>query len=259
MKKIFIILIVFVFCYTFNVKALDKSVFTVNSVSGTPGSEVVVSINLNNTSKYNSVGMFIPLNTLMVEYVSCEINGFSKASMKDCGLNPKNEVTFYAFTINNNLFNESGNILDIKLKIKDNIDQDIPMTMSVNSFSKSTTENLEYDIVDGIIKINGKVEEKTINSKDSLGKEVDEDVVWSSSNDDVAKVDDEGNVSFKDIGNTTIVAKNKNGKTVYEKSYQVNKKKSKSYSKYFIIAGIIVGVLAIIGVIILFIKKKRTR
>ena len=256
MKKIFLIISLLALFYTMDVSALDKSVFTVSSINANPGDEVTISINLNNSSKYNTIGMFIPLNTLMVEYVSCKINGFSDASMKNCGYNPKNEVTFYALQADGDLLNDNGNILDIKLKVKENITEDIPLSIRINSFDKNS-EKLEYDIISGVIKLNGEVKTTSVDSKEELGKEVDGEVEWSSTNDDVAKVDSNGNVSFKEIGNTTIVAKDKNGKTVYEKSYQVNKKEKFSIIKYLIIVAILLAIIGIIYVIIIAIIKKK--
>ena len=261
MKKLLLIIILFLL-FTINVNAEEKTVFSVNSTSAKPGDEVTISINMSNNPKFQSLAFFIPLNSIYVEFKSCSINGFNKATMKDCDINPRNEITFYAIQASdadNKLFTDTGNILEVKLKVKDDVKEDIPITLDMKNFARSTSEKLEYDVVNGIIKITGDFENKEVNSKDDLSGKVLEDVVWSSSDDSVATVDDKGKVTFNESGNTTITAKNKDGKTVYEKTYSVNKKDKKSINKFVIIGLVAVIIIVFVFLTIFFIKNKKSK
>lgn len=264
MKRLLFLIYIFSLFCAVDVYAQDKTTFTVSSVGAKAGDEVTISVNMKDNPNFQSLSLLIPLNSIYVEYESCEIIGFKKATMKDCGINPKNEVTFYAIQVSENdtkLFSDTGDILNVTLKIKDNVKEDIPITLDVKSYAQKVGEKLEYNVVNGMIKTTGELEEKVINSNEDLSDKVDEDVTWSSSNDDVAKVDSDGKVTFNESGNTTITAKNKNGKTVYEKTYVVNNKEKKNISKYLIIGIISIISITIIIIVMIFTIKfiKRTK
>ena len=253
MKRTILLVYLFLFNSLMEVNAADPSVFLSSNITAGNGEEVTITISLDSKTRYQSIGIFVPLDSTKVEYISCGINGFSSASLKDCGLNPRNEVTFYALTISENddrLFKENGDILDIRLRIKDNVHENIPINYEVSDFSKSSTEKLEFETISGVIAIDSDVESKDVDTAESLGEKVvdvskDDKITWSSSNDEVAVVDDNGKVSFNESGNTTITAKDSHGKIVFEKTYLVNKKIKKSIAKFIIIgiAGVIILVL----------------
>ena len=80
-------------------------------------------------------------------------------------------------------------------------------------------------------------------------------ITWTSSDNEVAKVDEKGNVEFTGSGNTTITAVDEAGKKLYEKTYLVNKKKKNHDKKYLMIS--IPIILLGIGLILFSQKKKR--
>lgn len=259
MKKILLLIIILISCFTINVHAAEKTTLAINSVAASPGNEVTVTVSIKDNPKFQNLSFFIPLNSLLVEYESCSVIGLNKASMKNCGLNPRNEITFYAFMVSKNddkYFEDTGDILSIKLKVKDGVKEDVPLKLTEVTYSN--TDALEYNLEDGLIKTTGEIENKVINSNDDLGKKVDKDkdVTWSSSNSDVAEVDKDGKVSFRESGNTTITAKDKNGKTIYEKTYNVDKKKDKPIVLYIVIGVVSVGVIILIALLCIKIKKR---
>ena len=267
MKKVLLLIILIISCFTINVNAQDKTTFSISKVAASPGNEVTVTVNMRDNPNFQTLSFFVPLNSLLVEYESCSVIGFDGASMKNCGLNPRNEITFYAFMVSKNddkFFTNSGDILNIKLKVKDGVKEDILLKLTDVSFYG--TGDLEYNLEDGLIKTTGEIENTVINSNEDLSKKVDKDkeVTWESSNSDVAKVDKDGKVSFRESGNTTITAKDKNGKTIYEKTYNVNKKKDLPIGLFIGIGIVAVGIIVLIVLIatkkikINFKKKKES-
>lgn len=259
MKKVFLFLLLFFFS-SFPVFASDKTLFTVKSITASSGDEVCVSISIQDNPRFELLSLELPIDVSQVDFISCDINGFSSAMMKSCDLNPHNEVVFYALTMykeENKLLEASGDILDIHLKIHDNVKKDIPLSLKVTSYGKSETESLDYDVVHGMIKIAGNIETKIVDEKTDLSDKVsDKDVVWNSSEGDVASVDENGQVTFHDSGNTTISATDKDGNVLYEKTYLVNKKRKRSFLP-FVIFGIGILLLGIIIFIILRIRGKK--
>ena len=246
-----------------DVYASDKTIFTVKGIEASAGNEVTITINMANNPKYELLSMKLPIDTTQVDFLECGINGFDQAMLKECSLNPKNELIFYALTMyteENKLMGDTGDILYIKLKIKDDVKKDIPLSLTVTDYGKNENEPLPFDVVNGMIKISGDIETTIIDQKEDLSKDVNKnsqgDVTWKSSDQEVAVVDKEGTVEFKKSGNTTITAKDAKGRIVYEKTYLVNKELSKDYTIYKII-GVIAAILITSVIVIIFLRKNR--
>ena len=260
MKKKLLFLLLLLFLYV-PVNAEENAHFQVKSIKAEPNQEVTISITLNNSPSYQALSLEMPLNQKQVEFISCDTNGFSKATMSNCAMNPNNNLIFYAFTMNSDeksLLNAFGEIITLKLKILDKVKSDIPLTLKVTSFNKNETESIPYDVEIGYIRIAGDISLKVINEEEKLGGEVsNKDVKWESSDEKVATIDKDGNVKFNESGNTTISAVDKNGNVIYQKTFLVNKS---NYNKIRNIIGIIVGIIVLssgIFVITYIIKKKK--
>lgn len=259
-KKLCFLFLLFFLCIP-KVYAEDNAHFSVKSFKASPGQEVTFTISLNNSPAYQLLSLEMPLNAKQVEFISCETYGFSKAMMSSCAMNPSNNLIFYAFTMGSDeksLLNSFGDIIDVKVKILDKVNSDIPLTLKVTSFGKSESESIPYDVEIGYIRIAGDISLKVINDKENLGGEVkNKDVTWESSDETVATIDSNGNVIFNESGNATISAVDKKGNVLYQKTFLVNKN---NYNKVRNIVGIIVGIIVLssgIFVVVYIIKKKK--
>ena len=270
MKKVLLFLITLVFIQIPLVHAEDKPTFSIKTIKSAPGQEISVSVNLKNNPNYQYVSLEIPLDMTQLEFTSCDINGYENAMMKRCDMNPNNELIFYALTMHEEeekLLKDTGDIIDIHLKIKDTASSDIPLVLKITGFGKGNNEKIDHDVEIGYIRISGDIETKTVNEKESLGNEIikieenkengnnNQSITWTSSDNEVAKVDEKGNVEFTGSGNTTITAVDEAGKKLYEKTYLVNKKKKNHDKKYLMIS--IPIILLGIGLILFSQKRKR--
>lgn len=258
--KILIILIILLF--TSNVKAEEKTVFSLSNIKTSSGAEVTIRVNMKNNPKFELLGFKIYYDSSKLEYISCGINGFSNAMLKDCNINKDKDITFYALTMyteDNKLMNDTGDIVDIKFKVKDNVKNDIPLSLDITDFGKTDTEPLDFDIINGKIEISGDIESKSVNEKDNLSHNITEkkDIDWESSDKSVATVDSNGEVKFKDNGNVTITATDSDGNIIYEKTYLVNNKIKGNYTKYILIGASCLIIIATVILIIIKRKKKK--
>jgi hypothetical protein len=258
MKKILFFILLYLLLIP-NVFAEEKTVFSIDSKNSSPGKDITISVYMKNNPSYELVSFELPLDTNLVEFKKCVVNGFEDATMKSCEINPYNKIIFYAFTINteeDSLLTQTGKLVDIHLKIKDKADKDIPLALKITGFGKDADKPIDYEVESGFIRIAGDIKTKKINEIEELGKEVGEQsVIWESSDEETAIVDPEGNVEFKGGGNATIVAKDVEGNVVYKKNYFVNTKEPK---KEINESKIVIPIVLIFSLLLFFqIHKKR--
>lgn len=256
--------ILFILLFTSNVRAEEKTVFSLSNIKASSGEEVTITVNIKNNPKFELLGFKVYYDSSKIEYVSCGINGFSNAMLKDCNINKDKDITFYALTMyteEDKLMDDTGDIVDIKFKIKDNVKNDIPLSLDITDYGKTDTEPLDFDIINGKIEISGDIESKIVNEKDILSDKITEkkDITWESSDKSIATVDSSGNVNFKDNGNVTIKALDKDGNIIYEKTYLVNNKIKVSYTKYFVVGIILLIIISIVILVIVKRKKKNEK
>ncbi len=158
---------------------------------------------------------------------------------------------------------DNGNILKTEFKIKDSVTDDIPLEIEIKDFGLNEDTPLKYETKDGLIKIKKDVtsvkKNNTENLKDELNKVIessekkeDDIVTWSTTNDTIATVDKDGNITFNKNGNVTIEAKDSDGNVIFSKEYYVNDKVKK---KYPIV--LITGIVVLIILVTLFIIRRK--
>ena len=268
-KKIILFVLLF---FPFFVHASEKTVFSLNDVTSAPGSTVTIRLNIKNNPEFGVLTTRVKFDSTKLEYVSGELNAFSGASIKGIDKNKnKGLVAIYAISISRKL-KDTGDIATMEFKINDDIkeDIDIPISIEVVDYGEDADHSLEYEVKNGIIHVDGAIDTVNKDSKESLiekyksqiggDKKSDSgDVTWESSNDDVAKVDD-GVVEFKEDGNVTVEAKDKDGNVVYSKDYYVKgdaiKKKKSNVIRYVLIIG---GIVLLFGLFLWRKKWKRKR
>lgn len=261
--QIFLIMQLFVFCN--NVYAEEKTVFSMNTVTSSSGEDVTLKLRMDNNPKFGLLFVKILYDTNKLEYVDSEVVGLKKALIKGVDQNKQKNVVLYALTIDSNkLLDDTGDILKLKLKIKNDCKEDAEVKIDVTDYGVDENTSLDYEVKNGMVKVKKNIKSIDIskNNDFSLAEEVKEknlkNITWTSSDEKIATVDKNGNVHFKKDGNVTITARDGN-KVVLSKEYYGNEKikKQLSISKkvLFVAAGILL--VFVILLISLFIRKKR--
>ena len=265
MKRKLIFLIILLF--PLMVYADSKTIFSLDEVTVSAGNNVTINFNLDNNQEFGVLTARIIYDNTKLTYVDSKLTGLKKSPLHGVEHNnDKGLVVVYGITLNeDNLMNDNGSILTIEFKINDNVTEDIPLTLEIKDFGIDENTSLEYTTKDGVIHITNNVE--TISPKESIINKIKEqlkeqgidsnELILESSNDEVAIVTEDGNIELKKDGNTTIIAKDKDGNIIYEKDYFV-KKEIKKYNKYIII-GIIIIIISISLIIIWRKKCKRKK
>ena len=260
MKKFLLSLSLFLI-FPYLVLAKDKIEFSLNDVNISNEKEIEINLNIKNNPGFGYLGLQVEFNQEKLEYVSSEIVGMKNALMKGADINKDGNLSVYALQVSDKkLIDDNGTILKIKLKVKkDFYTTDVNLTNV--SIGKDENQTYEFNIDNSKVKM--KLEEKSAESDTkNLEKEVSEyikdenidykDIEWSSSNENVGKIDQNGNIKFNKSGKTTITGK-VDDKVVFEKTYEI---KNNNFI-YFIIFIPIVIVLIIIAICLIIRKRKK--
>lgn len=261
MKKILLILIsIFSIILLDNVKAKELPTFEVGSYDAINGEEFTIPITLSNNKNCSYLGFKITYDTNSLDYVNSSVNGLKNAQIKDIKINDDNVITLYALTVSEDEFiDDNGTIANITFKVKDQA-KDSKVTIKVTDYGDIDLNKIDFKSIDGTITIYNKVEkddEVNINNELDKDTKVEE---WTSSNEDIAQVDNDGNIKFKSDGEVTITGTDSNGNTI-TKTYKVgdeeDTKKEKEDKKKFPINIIIIAsvILIILVIVIIFIFK----
>ena len=255
MKKI-ICLIAF-FLFSLNIVKAQEALFTIEEVSGIKDEVITINLNISNNPSFGLLGIKLNYDQSVLEYDSAKIIGLDKAFMKDVA-EEDGVLTMYALCIDNKkLMDDTGNILQAKFKIISDTVSNTKININVTDFAIDETTTLDYKSSDGLININKAVER---NTKLLFSDEIkdQENIQYSSSDESIATVDENGNINFKENGNVIIKATLEDG-TVLEKEYVVKDEiPSKESSRYNLKIIIIIGiVILLILFTILIIRKKK--
>ena len=257
-----IILFLGLLLFPFMVYADKKTTFSLDTISAKSGSNVTINFNVKDNPAFGVLTAKIHYDITKLEFVDSSVNGLKKAVLKGADNNSsKGLVALYAITLSGKL-TDTGNLYTVEFKIKDGVKDNIPLTLEIVDFGEDENTPLEYDKVDGMIVLDENVRTVSKEKKESIlsefkdivrEKEIKEDeVTFSSSDDNKATVDQDGNVTFKGDGNVTIVAKDDNGNVVFSKDYFVKKKLNK-FAKYK--WPIIIGISLVLLIIIIIIWR----
>lgn len=259
MKKIILFFMFLLFPIMIN--ADEKTIFSLDEVTASSGNNVTINLNLQNKQKFGVLTARIHFDNSKIEYVSSELKGLKSGTIKGTDdNNDKGLVAIYAISLNQKkLMADNGNILTIEFKIKDDVSGDIPIELEIVDFGVDESKSLDYEKKDGVIHIKENVktvpkksdESASSDYKEEAKKNEEDDITWSSTNPEIATVDEDGNVTFNNNGNVTIEAKDKNGNVVYSKDYFVKDKVKKNYP----IKVVIIAVVTII-VLVLIIRRR---
>ena len=260
MKKIFLLLLII----PITINAENITTFSIDEISASAGNNITVDLNMDNNQEFSVLTIKVHYDNTKLEYISSEMYGLN-ATLRGTDKNSdKGIVALYAINLNSSKkMNDSGKIMTIEFKIKDDVTVDLPLNIEIKDFSADETNKLKYKVKDGLIKIKNNVNTVTKNDTASLFEKLleetkkeglkNEDVTWSTTDDNIASVDSEGNVTFKDNGNVEIFAKDSTGAILYSKEYYVNSKlKNKKY--IFIAIGISI---AIVIILLLLLRRKK--
>lgn len=256
MKKILVILLVF-FLSVQPVNAKDTS-FELTDERGMKGETITVKLEINDNPSFGILGATLDYDETKLEYKSSKIIGLDNAFMKDYD-NNNGQVMMYAFCIDrDSLMDDTGNIFEVEFEVISEEVEKSKIKLEITDFAIDETETLNYTTKDSTITINRKTEtvssSESISLKDEIEGQDEENIKWHSSNTDVATVDENGNVTFKNNGEVTITATS-NDNIIFEKDYEVDNKGSNN--TLMIIGGIIVGVIIIALITFYIIKRKK--
>jgi len=247
-----------------------KTTFLLDEVTASPGSNVTINYKMDNKEEFGVLTSRIKYDYSKLEYVDSELKGLKKGSFKGIENNEeKGIVAVYSINLGDAKMNDTGTIATIEFKVKDDVTEDIPLTLEIIDFGIDEDTPIEYDIINGVIHTNNNTTTKSKNTKESLVEEFkkeveekdinEEEIMWSSSDESVATVDENGEVVFKKDGNVKIEAKDKDGNVIYSKEYFV-KDDVKNSNNNLLIPCIIGGVILLLVIIIIWrIKCKRKK
>jgi hypothetical protein len=252
------------------VYADSETIFSLNEIESSPGNNVTVILNMDNKQEFGVLTAKVHYDSTKLEYVSSQLKGLD-AMLRGSDKNEETGiVAFYAINLSDKMMKDNGNVFLIEFKIKEDVTEDIPLELEIKDFGKDENTKLAYSVQNGLIKIKANVntveKNKSVDLTDELEKAIKEnsenpdekiEISWSSSNDDVATVDENGHVEFKKDGNVTIEAKDSEGNVIYSKDYNVKEKVSKNYHIKEIIIGVVI--IGIIALIIVWRKKCKKR
>lgn len=264
MKKIFIFLILILLIIPLNIYADNVTMFSLNEIEASAGNNVTVILNMDNKQEFSILTARVHYDNSKLEYISSELKGLD-AMLRGTDKNvDKGIVAMYAINLSDDkTMKDNGNIMIIEFKIKDDVTEDIPLTLEIKDFGKDENTKLEYTTKNGVIKIKNNVATVEKNKTQDLMEEFNEaiksstkkedTVTWSTSDSNIASVDDNGLVIFKNDGNVTIEAKDNDGNILYSKDYYVKEKVNKNYH----IKEIIIGVIVVGFIVFLIFGRKK--
>ncbi len=244
---------------TLNVKAKELPIFTIGSSTAYKGEIVTIPITLKNNPGFSYLGVKIRYDSSKLDYVDSYLTAdFSAATLKGIEINDKKTITLYAITSDDTLIKSNGKIAEMKFKILSDKIEDIKIEATIDNFGNNTNSEININKKDGIINIanHGIVGKNEVLEKDNFPEN---NVTYKSTNDKVASIDKDGNITFNGNGNATIEVIDENGKTIYRKEYKVDtipKKEQKSNSNKLLY--IFLGLFSCIVIIslVFFVRKR---
>lgn len=264
MKKILMFITLLLF--PISIYAEEATKFSLSEATASPGNNVTINLDMDNKQEFGVLTAKIYYDNTKLTYVSSELKGLDNSALNGVEKNEdKGIIAIYAINLSKNkLMKDNGNILTIEFTIKENTIDDITLTLEIKDFGLVDSNNLKYNINNGIIHIKNDIEtvqkDKKTSIIDSVKEELkkqgisEDNITLSSSNDNIATVDDNGNIEFKKDGNVDIIVKDDEGNIVYSKEYFV-KNNIKKNNRFLLPIIISLVVLSIISILIIIRRK----
>ena len=151
-KRLFLIIIFLIMPLC--VFAEEKTVFSLNDVTAAPGSDITMKLNVENNPEFGVLAVKLHYDTEKLEYINSKIDGMENALLKDAETNNKGLIALYAITLDTKkLMNDTGTLLTIEFKIKENTEGTSDIKVEVTDFGKDENTPIEFVSKDGNIKI----------------------------------------------------------------------------------------------------------
>lgn len=267
MKKILLTLILCL-CFSLNVKAKELPTFVVGSSNANKGDEIIIPISIKNNVGFAFIGFKLTFDTNSLEYIDGTIKNLDEFEIKQVTLNNKKKIVFYAITLSSDkMMKDDKQLLELKFKVLKEA-QNSDLKLAVTDYGDSDLNQFKFKVENGKVNI---LNDAIVGNTENLNNDQEEDVTWESSDNNIAVIDEYGNVTFKDTGEVTITKKNNKGKIIDSKIYNVKEKeikevkvvnnKEKTTNIHLLIIIIIISLfILLIGIafIIRLILKRRT-
>jgi len=281
MKKILGIFLLLQLLWIPNVYAEELPTISVGSFDAYIGEKIVVPITIENNPGCSYLGIHVYYDMNSLEYVDSKLKGLENADTKDI-VRSEDMITLYAMAYSENKsMNDNGVIAELTFNVKENA-MTSTLRIEVTDFGGEDLVDYKFIENEGIVRINDK---KAPNTKEDLTQSIpsytEGDVTWKSSDENIATINEQGEVTFSNEGTTTITGTDSEGNVVVEKDYKVvddhkenqqeekkvkdkeskkdnQKENQKETTPIYIL--ITIGILFIVGcIIILVIKLKKNK
>jgi len=259
MKKIILFILLLIFPRI--IFADNKTIFSLSEVTASPGNNVTINLNIENNQQFGILTLRIHYDNQKLEYVSSQLKGLKSGIVRGTDCNEdKGLIALYAISLNEKKYmSDSGNILTVEFKITDNVFSDIIIELEIVDFGINDSKSLKYETKNGIIHVEDGVETVSKSDKKTLtvkNHDINENnIEWSSTDENVAIVDNDGNVKFKNGGNVIIEANDSEGNILYNKQYFVKDKLNNKKNYLFPIVCLVIFIF----VIYIIYKKLKTK
>lgn len=261
MKKILGIFFLLQILWIPNGYANELPTISVGSFDVYVGEKIVVPITIKNNPGCSYLGIKVSYDENGLEYIDSKLKGLENADMKNIQKDD-NVITLYAISFQEDKSMDDNDVIaEITFMVKEKATTST-LRVDVTDFGGNDLVDYEFRENDGIIRI---VDKRLSNTKEDLTQylspSTDAVIIWKSMDEDIAEVDERGQVFFSNQGTTTITGIDSDGNIVVEKEYtvvdEVKQQQSEEKQKnqeFFIFISF--GVFLILCCILIFIRKK---
>jgi len=134
------------------VNAATQATFTVSNASGAAGSDVPVSVSITKDSGMAAATFVVTYDNTKLECVSADPGKALTTGMNDINVDASKGTVTLVY-INEDVFNDAGEILNINFKIKDDASGEVPVTLNVKELVDITYANLSSSVNQGKIQV----------------------------------------------------------------------------------------------------------
>ncbi len=246
-RKIKLFFLLF-FLLTGKVLASELPMIAIGSSSALQGETVTIPITITNNPGIHSLGMKIRYDEEIIKYKEGEILSLANADMKGLEENSSHTITLYAISLSEEKkITDNDTIASLTFEVlapsgKSNLE------LEVTNFSDLNHQKELFDTTSGLISVKEKV---TVGTSTFPSPLESEEETYFSSNEEVAKIDEQGRITFEKPGEVTIGKKNQE-ELIEEMEYVVTEPERKTQTSK---AWIFLMFLLLVIVFLFVIKK----